>query len=386
LEGNNLISNREFQPVSELLRQPTELDGTGGILKISMPDGDIVYGVGVPQDWYSPTGPTWIYIVDHGSGLALMDAGSVLAQEYIADAFKFLRMDILDVDRIIITHSHLDHDGGASGLSQISGGEIWAHDLYDHLRFVSFKQMNSNFHPMLWKSYKDAGSRRVDEESDSPAEEDVHRKYEELRKNLKLKRTVHDGETANGFTFFHTPGHTADELTIQYGSMFFTGDHVLPEISPHPTMKASFQKSVLESLPNKYSNIESFYGLETYTRSLARIAEYGDRAIIMPAHRLINKGKINVMTALRAQSIIDHHAQRLHKILTLMGTQTMDLEKITRTLFSHIQLDGGSYLSAASETFAHIELLVDVGDINFIEEGYASWNGSENYKKLFTDH
>ena len=379
------MSDQSLMPVSELLRQPTELDGAGGILKISMPDGDIVYGVGVPQDWYSPTGPTWIYIVDHGSGLALMDAGSVLAQEYIEDAFKFLRMDISNVDRIVITHSHLDHDGGALGLSKISGGEVWAHDLYDHLRFVSFRQMNSNFHPMLWKTYKDAGPRRQMEENDRP-DSDRHKKYDDLRKNLKLNRTVHDGEMANGFTFFHTPGHTADELTIKFGSMFFTGDHVLPEISPHPTMKASFQKSVLELLPNKYSNVESFYGLETYVRSLARIAEYGDRAIIMPAHRLVNKGKINVMSALRAQSIIDHHIQRVHKILTLMGNETMNLENITRKLFSHFQLDGGSYQAAVSETFAHIELLIDSGDISIIEEEYASWNGTENYIKLFKDH
>ena len=372
-------------PVSKLLRQPTELDGTGGILKISMPDGDTVYTVGVPQDWYSPTGPTWIYIVDHGSGLGLMDAGSVLAQEYIEDAFNFLKMSISDVDRIVITHSHLDHDGGAQGLSEISGGEVWTHDLYDHLRFVSFKEMNSNFHPMLWKTYKDAGPNRQMNKNDRP-DSDRHKKYEELRKNLKISKTVSDGETANGFTFFHTPGHTADELTIKFGSMFFTGDHVLPEISPHPTMKASFQKSILDSMPKKYKNVESFFGLETYIRSLARVAEYGEKAIIMPAHRLVNKGKINVMTALRAQSIIEHHVQRIHKILSLMGTETMNLENITRKLFSHFQLDGGSYQAAVSETFAHLELLMDSDDIGIVEEEYAVWNGTENYKNILKNY
>ena len=64
----------------------------------------------------------------------------------------------------------------------------------------------------------------------------------------------------------------------------------------------------------------------------------------------------------------------------------MNLENITRKLFSHFQLDGGSYQAAVSETFAHLELLMDSDDIGIVEEEYAVWNGTENYKNILKNY
>ena len=160
----------------------------------------------------------------------------------------------------------------------------------------------------------------------------------------------------------------------------FTGDHVLPEITPHPTTKARFSAPIRKSVPERYHCEDKIYGLETYLRSLRLIANLGDDVAVMPAHRLFSKGRFNFETVERAEDILQHHAVRLERILHRLGTEPTSLEHITRGVFARRKLIGGNLYMALSEIVAHIELLEDTGDIEVWEDMRMRSKGSENYQ------
>ena len=41
-----------------------EEDGSGAVLRITPASGPTFHAIAVPQDWYSYTGPTWVYVIE----------------------------------------------------------------------------------------------------------------------------------------------------------------------------------------------------------------------------------------------------------------------------------------------------------------------------------
>ncbi|MEU8487246.1 MBL fold metallo-hydrolase [Streptomyces sp. NPDC048641] len=66
---------------------------------------------------------------DDGDELTLVDAGAAGAGAEIADAVRALGRDPREVRRIVVTHFHEDHAGGAGEFAALSGAQVWAHPL-----------------------------------------------------------------------------------------------------------------------------------------------------------------------------------------------------------------------------------------------------------------
>ncbi|MFJ8927907.1 MBL fold metallo-hydrolase [Streptomyces sp. NPDC102364] len=69
------------------------------------------------------------YLWRDADGLTLIDAGAVGAAHPIADAVRAWGHDPGDVRRIVLTHFHEDHAGGAGDFARLSGAEVSAHRL-----------------------------------------------------------------------------------------------------------------------------------------------------------------------------------------------------------------------------------------------------------------
>ncbi|MCI0438208.1 MAG: hypothetical protein L0177_03650, partial [Chloroflexi bacterium] len=201
------------------------------------------------------------------------------------------------------------------------------------------------------------------------------------KRGLRVEGRIKDGETLGGLAFMHAPGHSPDELCVTLDGVVFTGDHVLPEITPHPTTKVQYDPEIKARLPAEYRQEDGYYGLATYLNSLKMVVDLGPDVAVLPAHRLFNKGKFNFQATSRAQEIIDHHAQRLGRILRRVGPQPAPLEEVTRGIFSKRKLIGGNLYAALSEIVAHIELLQDAGDIELTDDHRLRWTGSEYFRE-----
>ena len=71
--------------------------------------------------------------------------------------------------------------------------------------------------------------------------EDRIKDHREKSQKLSLTNPVTDGTVSEDFTFYYTPGHSPDELCILYNRVLFSGDHILPLITPHPSVSLTYE-------------------------------------------------------------------------------------------------------------------------------------------------
>ena len=90
-----------------------EMNGEGMVIHHKTKKGTDIFGLGIPNiygnaDW--DLGPTWCYIID-GQNTVLIDTGRFGNLEVFKTLLPSIDMELPDIEKVIITHSHEDHDG-----------------------------------------------------------------------------------------------------------------------------------------------------------------------------------------------------------------------------------------------------------------------------------
>ena len=348
-------------------------------LRLTTKAGRQIHAVAVPQDWPSRTGPTWCYVFSE-EGVNLIDAGAQGSYTELEDGLGVAGYSVRDIDRVIVTHSHLDHDGATPRVVDSAGAELWAHTMYAALvgqnpRLIQDRRsspIHTEMERVIFASFEGRTSPYVERSL----------RYADSRKGLGVDRRIEGGERVGEMRFLYTPGHSPDELCVTLDGLVFTGDHVLPEITPHPTPKAAFANHVLGSIPPGFEDSSKSFGLETYMRSLKTVLDLGPDVAVLPAHRLFNRGRFNLVTADRAKEVIEHHSERMDRILRRIGPHPDSLESVTRGEFSHRKLQDGNLFMALSEVVAHVELLQDFGDIELTPDSKLRHLGSRRFHQF----
>ena len=301
-----------------------DADGNRMVVRLTTEQGRRIHAIGVPQDNDSRTGPTWAYLFEN-DGMTLIDAGATGSYQHLTNGVEATGFQMRDVERVIITHGHQDHDGAAGQLAEEAGAEIWAHEMYTHLLQYNPWDIQRNPSSPLQREMErvvtaDRASTAGDSARQSAGYAERQKRHVEIRRKFEVGRSLQDDETAGDLKFIYAPGHSPDEICVTLDGLVFTGDHVLPEITPHPTTKARFSAPIRKSVPERYQCEDKIYGLETYLRSLRMIANLGDDVAVMPAHRLFSKGRFNFETTCeRAEDILQHHAVRLESDSAQVG-------------------------------------------------------------------
>lgn len=335
---------------AEVLKQGDE-SGNRMVVKYTIANGVIVYGIGVPQTWQTSLGPTWSYVVE-GDKLTLVDTGCNGSIQHLEEGLDWIGYPLSAVQRIIVTHGHMDHDGNCVQVIARSGAELWAHEVYGQLVGLARWEMD-----MEWRlRYKGFPLPQ-----DRPFLDRIQ-EHEELGKSLSVTGLVTDGLSKDGMTFFYTPGHSPDEICILYDRVLFSGDHILPQITPHPSVGSSYGR-YRDLLPTGYQSGNHYYGLRPYIKSLKKVATVGKNIHVLPAHRAYYRGKFNMIGLERVQEIVDHHKQRCHDLLELVRGGATDLASITAGLFRGQELDGPNAHLAFTEALSHVEFLQETGDL-----------------------
>lgn len=343
--------------------------GNRMVAKYTSPDGLVVYGIGVPQTWETPLGPTWSYVIE-GDKLTLVDTGCNGSVQYLEEGLEWIGYPLSAVGRVIVTHGHMDHDGNCFQVMARSGAELWAHEVYTKLVGLARWQMETD-----WRR----GFRGFPTIEDSAFVARI-KEHEELGRRLKVTKVVTDGLATNGLTFYYTPGHSPDELCILFHRLLFSGDHILPQITPHPSISRSYQR-FRDILPEGYQADNRCYGLKAYLKSLKKVSTLGDDISVMPAHRAFHDGKFNPIGLQRAREIVEHHRARCHDLIDLVRGGLNDLEGLTRKHFSGLALDSQTYYMAFGEVISHIEFLQETRDVEMVgDDGrLVQWNGTEHF-------
>jgi glyoxylase-like metal-dependent hydrolase (beta-lactamase superfamily II) len=160
---------------------------------------------------------------------------------------------------------------------------------------------------------------------------------------------VHHGDRlrigAGEWFAVHTPGHTVDHICAwspETGTLL-TGDHVLPSITPH------------------VSGVRKADSLKSYLATLDLVARLDGVKLGLPAH-----GHPFTDVPGRVQAIKEHHAERME----LLRSAGLSIGPATVPELSHEVFPKRHWgTMAESETFAHLEHMVNAGMAERWEEG-----------------
>jgi glyoxylase-like metal-dependent hydrolase (beta-lactamase superfamily II) len=343
-------------------------NGEGMVIHYETARGTDIFGLAVPNiyadaDW--DLGPTWCYLIA-GQNTTLIDTGRLGNFEVFTSLLKSTGKELDDIDRVVVTHGHEDHDGNVAEILSASRAKLVAHELYQSMISYHPDINDGATHPEF------PGSCRL-----CMMPEKFYKTclgYHRKRSLLRVDIAIGDGQALrdNNLRFLFTPGHTPDSISvILEDEVIFTGDTVLPEITAQPSIANIFEVNQ-KILPERYRKTNSIYGLLNFIKSLSKITNLRSSAFeaTLPAHRLFYNDRFNLLDARqRAEHIIRFHIGRCRDILKIIDGRPAGIEEIIIKHFTPSRLSGMGKSLAKNEIRAHLELMEDCGDIIWRHRG-----------------
>lgn len=310
------------------------------VAKYETSDGRAIYTFPVEA---FPTLIANIYLIDDGNDLTLVDCASGFerANRQLLEGFGALQqkygshLSLDAIERIVITHAHIDHFGGLPFVRQHTQAPTFAH--------ILDRRVLSAYEERIVLA-----SRRLEtflERAGVPSE----RRQTLMSMYLFAKGVYHSTpvdflldeahEPWPGVRVIHVPGHCPGQVCLQLDDILLTADHVLSHTTPHQAPES----------------ITLNMGLGHYLQSLDKVAALDNVRLALGGHE-------EPMTGLRTRitQIKDLHQQRLQRILDICH-EPLTIAGISRRLFG----DVSSYhvLLALEETGAHVEYLYQRGEL-----------------------
>jgi len=360
--------------------QKGDASGNGLIVKFRLPSGLEI--VSLPtKNFYGghwDLGPTWNYVVLADRPF-LIDSGRYGQGRHLVDMMRTAGIKPADLDYVLISHSHEDHDGGLAELVELTDLKVKAHTVYDLMirqyPDIAPSGYKRRFPAKCWHCFMPESFFK-----------DNCLRYHGVLQDLDIER-IGDGceMIDHDILTLHLPGHSPDSLAVMLGDeAMVVGDVVLPGITPWPTCLEQYDELAVVLQP-LYPEANAVFGLKRYLQSLKELlqiaGQYPD-ILVLPAHRLYYQDRWNsIQLKERLHELIEHHIQRCASILNIVAEETKDADEIARVHFREILLKGPGKQMAANEIISHSELMVACGDLQEVKRHCYVATGSENFKK-----
>jgi glyoxylase-like metal-dependent hydrolase (beta-lactamase superfamily II) len=296
-------------------------------------------------------GPVNCYLFA-GETLTLLDPGPASDETYgaLTAALAGEGYDLADVERVLITHPHMDHYGIARQVKAESGAEVVAHaDAVPHLEDPEgyFEREQAFFEPFLVAMGVPERTAHVVTGIPEP--------YIEFQEPVAVDRTLAEGDRIDdlGLDVLHTPGHAPGSVTFVGERVAFTGDHVLADITPNPllTLAVGSEDERTRSLP-------------TYLDSLRRL-------LSLDREGYAGHGEPIPDLAARAEATIAHHEERKEDIADILAeTGPTTAYAVMGAMFPN--LPSTEVFPGMCEVIGHLDLLEDEGRVEVTERAGVS--------------
>jgi glyoxylase-like metal-dependent hydrolase (beta-lactamase superfamily II) len=301
-----------------------------------------------------PIGPVNVYLAE-GEPLTLIDTGPKYdpARRALETGLARRGYRVEDVERLILTHHHVDHLGLAAEIVKRSAAKVFTH------------AYNLSWLENVEKRFEaDAGFyHRFYEENGVPPE--VIAAIDLVRKNMSLfadpfpggVNALADGEeiffAKRVWKIFHTPGHAGGLICLWHpeSSTLLCNDHLLREVSSNAIMESPTAAQQLR--PKR---------LVEYLHHLQRMAEL-DPQLALPGH---GEAYSNFRELVRQRT--DFHHLRAQTLVKILQNRPHTLWDLTMAMFPALS-NSVDWFLGLSEVQGHLDLLEQDNQIMRVPKG-----------------
>ncbi|MEV0963151.1 MULTISPECIES: MBL fold metallo-hydrolase [unclassified Streptomyces] len=321
----------------------------GGVWSLAVPIPD------------NPLGHTLVHVLDTGRGPVLVDTGwdDPASWAALSDGLAGLGLTVADVHGVVVTHHHPDHHGLSGRVREESGAWIAM-----HAADIAVVRRTRDARPGSWLAYLTGKLAAAGAPEEHLAPLLAARESGRMRTLPGLRAALPDREIAPGelldlagrrlravWTPGHTPGHVCLHLEEDHPAnlpgrgRLFSGDHLLPGISPHIGLYEDPDDATVTD------------PLGDYLDSLERVGRLG-AAEVLPAHQ-----HPFTDAPARVRELLAHHEERLTGLLALLAAPLTPWQLAERMEWNRPweEIPYGSRTIAVSEAEAHLRHLVKRG-------------------------
>ncbi len=209
------------------------------------PNFENIHTIRLPLPSYNDLGTANVYLLG-ADPVTLIDTAPKFpgSFEFIKEQIIKTGHDITDIERILITHGHVDHYGLGARIREDAGRAI---PCYIHAED-------------LWRvgggEYRGWSSKEADELMDMVAM--PPKEYKKIKKQFSLFELLsdplpdavimEDGDIFDGEGYqlrvVHTPGHTPGNCCFleTRNNILFSGDHIIKHITPNPLFELNKER------------------------------------------------------------------------------------------------------------------------------------------------
>jgi glyoxylase-like metal-dependent hydrolase (beta-lactamase superfamily II) len=299
----------------------------------------------------SAASPVNVYLVED-SPLTLVDTGPNLrpALEQLERGLADHGLRIEDLERVVLTHPHIDHVGLAAIVRERSGAEICA-TAGSEAWLGAYRESD------LWiKAWREDLMLR----HGVPAELVASNSHESVYRaswdpSVEVDRVLADGDhlefERRTWRVLGRPGHSPFDVLLhdEQRGCALVGDHLIEHISSNP---------LITPIPGRETHSRP-QALLTYRRSLAKTAEMSLRFVLSGHGRQIDDHRALIMRRLAS---VERRNERVHAAVRAGATTA---HAVARTIWGD-RAAQEAWLTI-SEVLGHVDLLVERGRLAEID-------------------
>ena len=303
-----------------------------------------VYCITLPLPGKRP-GPVNAYLF-MGEKVTLLDAGTAQTLPHLLQGLEKLGVAVSDIHQIILTHGHIDHYGGITGLLKKGGVTGTGPKILAHREDRPFIESTGEiprsreryFLRLMGIPLKLRWATRL-----------LSFIFRLMAQDCTITDFISEGDevTVGDYraTVVETPGHSKGSvcLFLPEEKVLFSGDHILPHITPN----AFVMFDAKSDMPVRLSQEEFFASINK--------VEALEPVLVFPAHGKIIEDLQQVTEFYRAS-----YDERDAKILKILEDGESSVYNIILRLFPNLPTGRRLILElylAASEVFTHLQVL-----------------------------
>lgn len=283
----------------------------------------LLLGVGVPT------------VIDCGSGFGNSTEDWLAGFKMVQGEFGE-KITLTDIQRIIISHGHIDHFGGVTKMLEFTqGASVGVHPL-DRRILTNYEERRT----VATKDLKIFMQRAGVREERLAQMIEMYNFSKQHFTSVDVAFIVEEGQTLDGIEFFHVPGHCSGQVAIRIGDILLSADHILSRTSPHVAAES----------------ITNWTGLAHYRESLRKIRKLEGITCTLGGHEDPIEDLHGRIDAL--QERIDEKLRWMLNIIREAG-EPLSISEISKRRYTGIR--GFDVLLALQEAGAYVEYLYDRG-------------------------